>query len=102
MVNSICHSPLSMHAEVIPYLGLEEYDIIMVNIICKSPLSLYAETIPQVGLEQVGVFLAGFLQRQECASAPSVVLAARAAADLEDGHRVADLLLRAVGVERYL
>ena len=91
-----------MHAEVIPYFGLEEYDIIMVNIICELPLSLYAETIPQVGLEQFGVFLAGFLQRQECASAPPAVLAARAAADLEDGHRVADLLLRAVGVERYL
>ena len=61
-----------------------------------------AEAIAEVGPEGDGVLLAGFLERQEGVAASSAVLAAGAAADLAEGHRVPDILLRAVGVERHL
>ena len=61
-----------------------------------------AEAITEIGPEGDGVLLTGLLQRQEGIAASSAVLAAGAAADLADGHRVADILLRAVGIERHL
>ena len=68
----------------------------------SNPVSGDAEAIAEVGPEGDGVLLAGFLERQEGIAASSAVLSAGAAADLADSHRVADILLRAVGVERHL
>src|SRR5690349_6588057 len=68
----------------------------------SNPAGRDAEAIAEIGPEGDGVLLAGLLQRQEGIAASSAVLAAGAAADLAHGHRVADILLRAVGVERHL
>src|SRR4051794_37895644 len=62
----------------------------------SNPVGGDAEAIAEVGPEGDGVLLAGFLERQEGVAASSAVLAAGAAADLAEGHRVADILLRAV------
>jgi hypothetical protein len=61
-----------------------------------------AEAIAEIGPEGDGVLLASLLQRQEGIAASSAILTAGAAADLAEGHRVADILLRTVGVERRL
>ena len=68
----------------------------------SNPVDGDAEAIPEEGPERDGVLLAGFLERQEGSAASSAVLSAGAAADLADSHWVADILLRAVGVERHL
>ena len=68
----------------------------------SNPVSGDAEAIAEVGPEGDGVLLASLLQRQEGITASSAILTAGAAADLAEGHRVPDILLRAVGVERHL
>src|SRR3954454_12489751 len=68
----------------------------------SNPVDGDAEAIPEEGPERDGVLLAGFLKRQEGIAASSAVLSAGAAGDLADSHWVADILLRAVGVERHL
>src|SRR3954464_6269376 len=68
----------------------------------SNPVGGDAEAIAEVGPEGDGVLLASLLQRQGGIAASSASLTAGAAADLAEGHRVADILLRAVGVERHL
>ena len=68
----------------------------------SNPVDGDAEAITEEGPERDGVLLAGFLKRQEGIAASSTVLTASAAADLAEGHRIPDVLLRAVGVERHL
>src|SRR3954464_13225466 len=68
----------------------------------SNPVGGDAEAIAEVGPEGDGVLLASLLQRQEGIAASSAILTAGAAADLAEGHRVADIPLRAVGVERHL
>jgi hypothetical protein len=61
-----------------------------------------AEAVTEVSRERDGVFLADLFQEQERITGSSTVFASGSTADLADGHRIPDILLRGVGVEGHV
>jgi hypothetical protein len=61
-----------------------------------------AAAVTEVSRERDGVFLAGLFQEQESIVASSAVFAWGSTADLADGHRIPDILLRGVGFEEHV